>query len=397
VPTDRQDIFAHPHPFRRFGGRLAALVPRRHGKPAGHPAPRRAWPRYTAAVAVAAVAAVAAAGCSSAGPGDSNGTGGSGGSGSSRGTAGETAVTIALPVAEPVQSPVYLASKLGYFSKEGINAHVVVLASDTAADAALVAGSVQFTSVNAVALITAAEKGVPLQDICTEYNGPSWALAVSSSVLSSTHVTASTPLKQLLTALHGTKVAIVGTAASAPGLILTGLLQQEGLPANWLDLIGVEASSDLSSAYSHGEVAAVFDTQPTPDEIVQNFSGKVVFNTAQLTALDQIPWEGLVGNKSYISGNAKVDKAVCAAIGEADNYILKNPSAAASELSGTFPSLSPALLKDSLLAYKWAPNAGMTTAQWTSSASLLVKFGLISKVPPSTLSGVYSTSYLPAG
>lgn len=388
--TDRQDISHHSHPFRYFGSCLAARLPRRQKKSAGHPAFRRKSLWYAAAVAVAAVTA---AGCSSS----PSGSAGSGGSGSSGGAASETTVTIALPVAEPVQSPVYLASKLGYFSKEGINAHVVVLASDTAADAALVAGSVQFTSVNAVALITAAEKGVPVQDICTEYNGPSWALTVSSSVLSSTHVTASTPLKQLLTALHGTKVAIVGTGASAPGLILTGLLQQEGLPANWLDLIGVEASSDLTSAYSHGEVAAVFDTQPTPDEVVANFGGKVIFNTTQLTALDQIPWEGLVGSTSYISGNAKVDKAVCAAIGAANNYILKNPSAAVSELSGTFPTLSPALLKDSLLAYKWAPNAGMTAAQWTSSASLLAKFGLISKVSPATLSGAYSTSYLPAG
>jgi len=216
-------------------------------------------------------------------------------------------------------------------------------------------------------------------------------------VLSSTHATASMSLKQLLTALKGTKVAIVGTAVSAPGLILTGLLKQQGLPSNWLSLVGVSGSSDLTSAYSHGEVGAVFDTQPTPDEVVQESAGEVVFNTTQLTALAQIPWEGLVGNKSYISSNPKVDKAVCAAIGEADNYLLKNPSAAASQLSATFPSLSPTMLKDSLVSYKWAPNAGMTAAQWTTSAGLLTQFGLISTVSPTALSGVYSTKYLPAG
>jgi ABC-type nitrate/sulfonate/bicarbonate transport system substrate-binding protein len=349
---------------------------------------RRAWLR-SAAVAGAVAAVALAAGCAS-GPGGSGNSGGGNGSAS-------TSITIALPVAEPVQSPVYLASQLGYFSKEGINAHIVVLASDTAADAALASGSVQYTSVNAVALITAAEKGVPLQDVCTEYNGPAWALVVSNSVLSKAHVTASTPLKQLLAALHGTKVAIVGTAVSAPGLILTGLLKQEGLSPDSLSLVGVSASSALASAYSHGEVGAVFDTQPVPDELMQKFSGKVVFNTTQLTALDQIPWEGLVGTKSYVSGNAKVDRAVCSAVGEANNYILKNPSGAASALSNTFPSLSPTLLKAALVSYKWAPNAGMTAAQWAASASLLAKFGLITPVSPSTLSGVYSTKYLPAG
>jgi NitT/TauT family transport system substrate-binding protein len=340
-----------------------------------------------AAGALAAVTAVATA-CASA-PGSSGTSGGSGG-------AKLTPVTIALPVAEPVQSPVYLASKLGYFRQQGLDANVIVLASDTAADAALVAGSVQYTSVNAVALITAAEKGVPLQDVCTEYDGPAWALAVSQSVLNSTHVTASMPVKQLLTALHGTKVAIIGTAASAPGLILTGLLKKEGLPPDWLSLVGVSASSDLSGAYSHGEVGAVFDTQPTPDELTQKISGKVVFNTTQMASLAQIPWEGVVGTRSYVGGNAKVDKAVCAAIGRADNYLRNSPSAAVTALSGTFASLSPALLKDAVQSYRWAPDAGMTATQWDQSAGLLTQFGLISKPSPATLSGAFTTKYLPA-
>lgn len=395
VHADGQDYSTSP--LRRFGGHLAALVPqlkksRSMKKSAGHPPLRRPWLRYTAA---AGVVTAMVAGCAS-GPGASSSSGGSGGSSSSGGSV-TASITIALPVAEPVQSPVYLASQLGYFKQEGINANVVVLASDTSADAALVSGSTQFTSVNAVATLTAAEKGVPLQYMCNEYNGPAWALVVSNSVLDKTHVTASMPLKQLLQALHGTKVAIVGTAASAPGLILAGLLKIEGLPADWLSLVGVSASSDLASAYSHGEVGAVFDTQPTPDALVNNFSGKVVYNTTQLTALAKVPWEGLVGTKSYISSHSAVDKAVCAAIAKADNYLLQNPAAAAKQLQSTFPKLSPALLKDALTAYHWAPNASMTAAGWTSSASLLAQFGLIPTVSPSTLNGAYSTEYLPAG
>lgn len=382
--ADSQQI--PPHPFHHLGRHLAAVAWRQM-KVWSAPLPklRRATLCY---VAVIVAVTAAAAGCAS-GPGGTGGTG-NGGSGGSE-------VTIALPVAEPVQAPVYLASKLGYFSKQGINAHIVVLSGDTAADAALVAGSVQFTSVNAEALISARQKGVPLEDICTEYDGPSWALAVTKSVVDSTNVTASMPLKQLLTALHGVKIAIVGSSAAAPGLILTGLLKEEGLPANWVDLVGVNAASALSSAYSHGEVGAVFDTQPTPDELIRTSSGKVVFNTTQIAALSQIPWEGLVGDSAYVNGNSKVDKAICAAVGEADNYLLKNPQGAASELGGTFPRLSPALLRSSLLAYKWAPNATMSAAEWAASAKVMATFGLISPVPSATLSKVYSTSYLPEG
>jgi NitT/TauT family transport system substrate-binding protein len=381
VRQDRQNRSVRP--LCGLAGQLGFFRPRHRSLFRAHPTSR--WRHLLgAAGALAAVTAVATA-CVSA-PGSSGTSGG----------AKLTSVTIALPVAEPVQSPVYLASKLGYFRQQGLDANVVVLASDTAADAALVAGSVQYTSVNAVALITAAEKGVPLQDVCTEYDGPAWALAVSQSVLNSTHVTASMPIKQLLTALHGTKVAIIGTAASAPGLILTGLLKKEGLPQDWLSLVGVSASSDLSGAYSHGEVGAVFDTQPTPDELTQKISGKVVFNTTQMTSLAQIPWEGVVGTRSYVGGNAKVDKAMCAAIGQADNYLRNSPSAAVTALSGTFASLSPALLKDAVQSYRWAPDAGMTATQWDQGAGLLTQFGLISKPSPATLSGAFTTKYLPA-
>ena len=338
--------------------------------------------RLLGAACILAAAAITFSACGSSTSGSSGG-------------GGLTPVTIALPVAEPVQSPVYLASKLGYFRQKGIDAHVVVLASDTSADAAMVAGSVQYTSVNAVALMHGAEKGVPFQDLCTEYDGPAWALAVTQNTLGSTHVSPGMPVKQLFSALHGTKVAIVGTAASASGLILNGLLKNMGLPENSLHLVGVSASSDLPGAYQHGEVGAVFDTQPTPDHLVSEMSGKVVFNTTQLPQLAQVPWEGIVGEKKYISSNPRIDKGVCAAIAKADNYLLKNPSGAVSQLKGTFPSLSTATLQDAIKSYHWAPNAGMTTAQWQNAVKALSQFGLIKQPSPATLSGAVNMKYLP--
>lgn len=317
------------------------------------------------------------------------------GSSSSTTAKATTSLTIALPVAEPVQSPVYLAAKLGYFKKAGINAKIIVLSSDTADNAALVSGSVKYTSVNAVSLLHANESGVPLQFICTEYDGPEFALAVNQSTVNSDHLTKGMPAKQLFQALHGVKVAIVGTAASAPGLMLTGLLKQEGFPANWFTIVGVSASSDLSSAFSHGEVSAVFDSQPTPDKLVQQTPGKVVFDTTQLSGLAAVPWEGILGDRSYISSHPTVDKEVCQAIGQADNYLRSNPSEAVSQLQSTFPSLSATLLKDSLTSYKWANDATMTSSQWTKAASLLSSFGLVKAPSSSVLKNAYSTAYLP--
>jgi NitT/TauT family transport system substrate-binding protein len=347
------------------------------------------------AVGLAALAGGVLSACSSSPPASGAKAASSSGSGTAAKT---TSITIALPVSEPVQSPVYLAEKLGYFRQAGVNVKIVVLAGDTATNAAMIAGSVQYTSVNAVSLLTADEKGVPLQNICMEYDGPEWALAVSKSTLSSDHVSKGMGLKQLLTGLHGARIAIVGTAAAAPGLMLAGLLKQQGLPASSLSLVGVHESSDLASAYSHGEVQALFDTQPTPDEIVKKFGGQVVFDTTQVSSLAQIPWEGIIGTKSYISKNPSINKAVCGAIGKADNYLRQHPSGAVSQLNGTFSNLSPALLGVALKAYKWAPDGRMTAGQWSNGATLLAQLGMIKSAPSaSTLSGAFTTKYLPAG
>jgi len=336
--------------------------------------------------AIAATTAVILSACASA----------SSGAPAGKAATGPTTITIALPVDAPSQAPVYLASKLGYFQQEGIDAHIIVLSSDTAADSAMIAGSVQYTSVNAVALITAAEKGVPTQDICTEYDGPEYALAVSPATLASSHASSGMATGALLRALHGTKVGIVGTAVSAPGLILTGLLKEEGLPADWLSLVDI-TQSGLAAAYAHGEVGAVFDDQPVPDQVVDQGGGKVVFDTDQIGSLAQVPWEGILGMRSYVSGNARVDKAVCAAIAEADNYLLKDPATASNDLAHSFGAISPALIAQTIQSRKWAPGAGMTATAWTNAAKVLAGLGLVKQPSPAVLNGAFSTAYLPAG
>lgn len=310
--------------------------------------------------------------------------------------AAPTALTIALPVSEPVQSPVYLAQKLGYFKHAGLKVTIAVLSGDVTDNSALVAGSVQFTSVNAVSLFTADEKGIPLQAACMEYDGPEWAMVVSKSLVARDHLSATSSAKAVLTALHGQTVATVGGAAAAPGIMLTGLLDYYHLPSNWLTDVAVSASPDLLTALGHGEVSAVFDTEPIPKHAQDLGLGTVVFDTTEIKPLATIPWEGIMGLRSYIASHPSVTKAVCKAIGQADNFILSNPSKAAADLSSVFPSLSRPLIEESLSALKWAHDGTMSAAQWDTAAQDLLRFHLIAApVPSSVLSKAFTTKDLP--
>jgi len=305
-------------------------------------------------------------------------------------------ITIALPVAEPVQAPVYLAKQLGYFQKAGIDASIPVLSGDVTDNSALVAGSVQFTSVNTVSLFTADEKGIPLEAACMEYDGPEWAMVVNKSLVASKGLSRNSSVKSVLEALHGQTVATVGGAAAAPGVMLSGLLQYYNLPSNWLTDLGVSSSPSLLTALGHGEVAAVFDTEPLPKEAQQQGLGTVVFDTTEIQSLASIPWEGIMGLRSYISSHPAVTKSVCTAIGEADNFILDHPAKAAADLHISLNAFPLPLIEDSLSALKWAHDATMTAAEWKNAAKQLSAFHLVaSPVPASILAKAYTTADLP--
>lgn len=311
-------------------------------------------------------------------------------------TAAPTKLTIALPVAEPVQSPVYLAKTKGYFQKEGIDPKIVVLAGDVIVNSALVSNSVQFTSVNAVSLLTANSKNIPIQMACMEYNGPEWAMAVTNSIASSDKLTSSSSPKSVLEALKGDKVAVVGGAAAAPGVMLSGLLAHYGLPSNLFTIFAVQSSSALVTSLQHNEVQAIFDTQPIPAEAQKENAGKVVFDTTEIPSLAAVPWEGIVAAKSYISSHPTIVKGVCKAIAQADNYLISHPSSATTTLQSTFASLSPSLLKSALTSYKWVKDAQMTSSQWTSGLAALEAFHLLkAKISASVLANSYTTADLP--
>ncbi|NNN19339.1 MAG: ABC transporter substrate-binding protein [Acidimicrobiaceae bacterium] len=311
-------------------------------------------------------------------------------------TAAPTPITIALPVAEPVQSPVYLAQQAGYFQKQGLAVKIVVLSGDVIVNSALVSNSVQFTSVNAVSLLTAVSKGIPLQMACLEYNGPEWALAVTNQIATSDKLTASSTPLEVLKALKGDKVAMVGGASAAPGIMLLGLLAHYGLPANWLTIFAVGSSAALVSSLQHNEVQGIFDTQPIPASAQELGAGKVVFDTTEISALAAVPWEGILAAKSYIDAHPATVKAVCSAIAQADNYLISNPSGATTALQPTFAKLSPSLLNSALTSYKWVKDAQMTDKQWTDGLAALESFHLLkAKITPTVLSSAYTLAYLP--
>lgn len=331
-----------------------------------------------ALAASALIAGVAA--CSSS-------SSGSGATGSSQ------SVTLALTIAAPTSAPVYIAQTRGYFKQQGLNVNVKIIPD---AYESLAAGQIQFGLIGVSQVVQAASNGTPLQQICTSQTSPDYVLAVSQKTMDAKGITSSMSLKDTLTKLKGEVVTEVGGAVNPGAVLLGSLLKKNGLPSDWIKVVSETSNSSAMTSFIQGQVGVVFQPQPQPDTLLAKVPGKIIFNTADsplFSSLNGTPWSGIAASSSYVSGNPTVAKEVCKAIGEADNYILADPSQAASDIRPQMSSTPTAAIAAALPTYKFAPNAAMSESEFDAGIKALASYGIFAEPSSSVLSSAYTTKY----
>ncbi len=312
------------------------------------------------------------------------------GGGSDPATNGQ--VTIAIQVAAPPSAPVYLADSLGYFKKQGLDVKISIVANNSLQ---LATGQLHYGIVGTTQMIQAAEKGTGLQEICPTVTTPNYVLAVSQSVLDKNHITTSTSLTDTLAALDGEKVAEIGGATNPGSVLLGQLLTKNGLAANSIKVISQTSTASSTASFANGQVGVVFQPQPAPDLVLSKVPGRIVFQTqgsSIFSALEGAPWAGIVGPTSFLSKNADLNKKICTAVAQANNYLLDNPAASAQKLQSVMSAFSAKQLEDGLAAYPFVRNATMSTTDFNNGVKELSDFGLVKAPDASVLSKTYTTA-----
>lgn len=337
--------------------------------------------RAAAAIGVVIVPTTMMAACSSSG------------SPASGDAPGSSKITIAVQVAAPPSASVYLADELGYFKKQGLDVKVQIVPNSAQQ---LATGQFKYGVLGTTQTILGAAKGAGLQQICPTVTTPNYELAVSQKTLDKHSITTSMSLKETLSALAGEKVAEIGGAVNPGAVLLRQLLQKNGLDPDSIKVISQTSTASSAASFQNGQVGLIFQPQPAPDQVLSRAPGKIVFQmkgSPDFASLEGADWTGVVGPASYLSKNADLNKKVCAAVGEANNYLLDHPADAAKTLQPQMSGFTVQQLQGGLAAYPFVRNATMSAADFSHSVSQLVAFGLAQKPSQDVVDKVYTTAY----
>jgi ABC-type nitrate/sulfonate/bicarbonate transport system substrate-binding protein len=317
----------------------------------------------------------------------------SSGSTSSGGGSGRSKVTIAVQVAAPPSASVYLADDLGYFKKQGLDVKVQIVANNALQ---IATGQFKYGVLGTTQTIQASAKGTGLQQICPTVTTPDYVLAVSQKTLDKHHITTAMSLKATLAALSGERVAEIGGAVNPGSVLLRQLLQKNGLDPNSIKVISQTSTASSAASFQNGQVGVIFQPQPAPDQVLSKATGKIVYRmkgSSSFAALEGANWTGIVGPTSYLSQNADLNKKVCAAIGQANDYLLDHPTDAAKTLQPQMSGFTTGELEAGLAAYPFVREATMSAADFSRSVTQLAEFGLVTKPSPDVIDKVYTTAY----
>lgn len=351
-----------------------------------------------ALTATAAFVGVGLSGCgsgskatSSGPPASSTGSTAHAASSTSCGTA--TKVTYAEPILNLSQAAVIVAQDAGYFKAHCLDVTLVDARGGTNVTAAVISGSAQFGGTDPLVVLTAVQKGAPLEAVGLSSLGIPFTLVLNKSVAQQRHLTLT---KSLSSMVDGIKGMTIGNLA--PGdtgtLILDGLIKSKGhTPSSWITANSARGVASQLAALQHGELQGTFTDAPTPQEAVNAGYGTIYWNLESIPQFKQIAYGVTVTNPTWANSHPQAVKQWDLALDQANHLISGNPAKAAQLLKSFIPSTPVSLIQQTITleGYKTSLN---TTAAWKLVQTIGNQFNLEPfKITQAMLSKSYTTKF----
>ena len=325
---------------------------------------------------------------------------GSSGSSSTSSKSGPSSYTVTIdePVATATGAPLYVAIQKGYFAQQGIKIKFSTLSTASSVQEALTSGSIQFATGGAFSIVLANEKGANYQ-VVESFGGPSFQVCANTAYAKSLGISASTPLKQMLTKVKGATVGVNGFGSPVTIPLQYLLKADAGLdPQTSIKIVNLGSVAAARTALERGSIDIVVNSPPVCEET--SGKGEVLLTTSFLPVLRTIPYQVFYGSKNWLSSHATIASRVGKALAEGNNFVKSNPTAAAQILhQGYFPTVSAASLASLLKTYVLPnlPANGRMTEQGWQNVNTIMKISGATSSPPSAAEGVmWTNKSLPA-
>jgi NitT/TauT family transport system substrate-binding protein len=303
--------------------------------------------------------------------------------------AGLPTVTIGKAVDTIPFSAVDVALAEGYFKQNGIDVKEVLVSGSSAANAAMVGGSLQFACESADPLMLARSHGVPVTAVDSLNNSIGLQTIVSTKWLSTHPIAANATFKQKMADLNGSVFAEVGTTEQAfYGLLRgwAGLPKLEGYRIEQID-----AQAAIAIAIQRGIVDVTLESPPISVELTQQGYGKDLVDRTDVPQFNNVAFDLLATTSSYAEEHPEITKAVATAIAQALNFMRNHPDETLAIEQKHFPTLTKAVLRQSLEFIPFTKDGMQSQKDWDQAVELAQQTGLIHGVTTAP-EGVYWTN-----
>ena len=310
------------------------------------------------------------------------------GNGSSVGTTtgGRTAVRLAVYSGSIYSMPLFIASKQGFFTRNGLDVSLVPVSSGPNAMAAMAGGSVDSFSASPEIVLPAVARGLPFRLFAgvTKLN---WELMGGEGTTSGAY-------PDVIKQLRGKKLGIVALGSNSQA-IAEAMLQDAGLSGSDVTFVAVGLGATAASSLEGGQVQAVVTVTPAVPAILASGKGKVLVDLRDPaigpTYLRGKDYVAQWANASFIAEHPTVITALRKSLAQADLWMHDKANFGA--VKRVFADVLGGAVPDALLDKEVTDNLPILTSEYSRDAlsafiAFDVKYGFLKN--PLDLSKLYA-------
>jgi len=298
-------------------------------------------------------------------------------------------VTIGKAVDTIPFTAVDVAEAQGYFKQNGVKVQEELVNGSSAASAAMLGGSLQFTCEAANPLMLARSHGVPIMAVAAFDDGVGLQVLVSNKWLEKHPVPANATFKQKMADLNGAILGEVGTTEQS----FFGILRSwAGLPpSTGYKVEKIDSLAAVALAIQRGIVDISIQSPPHSFELTQKGFVKDFADHTNVEQFNNVAYDILTTTSSYADANPEIVKSVATAVAQALDFIRAHPEEVLALEQAHFSKLDKAVLQQSLAFIPFSKHGMQSQKGWDSAVALAQQTGLIKGVA-SAPEGVYWTN-----
>ena len=306
--------------------------------------------------------------------------------------ASEANVVIGKAVDTIPFTVVDVAIAQGFFKKNGVKVKEELVQGSSAANAAMVGGSMQFTCEAAVPLMLARSHGVPIIAVDALDDGVTLQLLASKQWLAKHPVAANASFKQKMADMNGSIFAQVGTTDQA----FYGLLRSwAGLPKyKGYRIEGLNSLAAVAVSIQRGIVDVTIQSPPRSVQLAQKGYARLFVDRKDVKQFNNVAYDILTTTTSYAKQHPGTTKKVATSIAEALNFMRNHPKQTLAIEQKHFPKLSKVVLQKSLQFIPLAKDGMQSKQGWDSAVRLAQETGFVKGVKSAPEGHYWTNRYI---